>query len=493
MFAWLAATAGVRPLALPDEGRYVGVAVEMLWSGDWLVPTLNTLPYFHKPPLFYWLTGASLAVFGVNDWAARLPSLLAATGTALSLYVFLCRWSDRMQAHWTLLVLGTTPFFYGGAQFANMDMLVTACIALTILCAADAVLAGDGRRPRAATLAAAYAFAALGVLAKGLIGVAIPALVLAVWLVLTGRSVTILRLVWLPGIVLFAAIAVPWFALVEARHPGALHYLFIHHHVERFTSQQFNGHHPFWFYLPVFAGFTLPWCIVLIDAVRRRAPGGDAHRVGLLMWVWLATTLLFFSIPASKLVGYALVAVPPFAVVTAGAINRVWGAGGGREAGPVIATAAIAILVCLAALFAARHYQNDTVQELAAHIRSTPGRNEIVVVQGYPFSLPFYLQRKQSIRVVENWEDERILQKDTWRRELADAAKFDPASARRVLLRSADLQRLLACSEHAVFVIASPNEASRLPGMAKLERIAVVGPYVVWRGQIAGERADCAP
>ena len=69
--AWLLATAWIRPLALPDEGRYVGVAWDMLGSGDWLVPRLDSLPYFHKPPLFYWITACSLAVFGPSEWAAR--------------------------------------------------------------------------------------------------------------------------------------------------------------------------------------------------------------------------------------------------------------------------------------------------------------------------------------------------------------------------------------------------------------------------------------
>ncbi len=54
----------LRPLALPDEGRYVGVAWEMVRSGHWLVPTLDGLPYFHKPPLFYWITATSLSWFG---------------------------------------------------------------------------------------------------------------------------------------------------------------------------------------------------------------------------------------------------------------------------------------------------------------------------------------------------------------------------------------------------------------------------------------------
>src|SRR5262249_62308798 len=98
IFLWLAALAWLRPLSLPDEGRYVGVALEMLWSGNWLQPTLDTLPYFHKPPLFYWLTAASLGTVGTNAWAARLGSLLAATACAVSLHQFLWRWAGQSHA-----------------------------------------------------------------------------------------------------------------------------------------------------------------------------------------------------------------------------------------------------------------------------------------------------------------------------------------------------------------------------------------------------------
>ena len=263
LFGWLSAAAWLRPLALPDEGRYVGVAWEMLRSGNWLVPTLNTLPYFHKPPLFYWLTAASLAVFGLNEWAARLPSLLAATGAAFALFLFARRWLSERHGELSLLILATTPFFFGGAQFANLDMLVAAFIACTILAAADAVLDVEDGHPWRLSLAAAYAFAALGVLAKGLIGVVIPALVILAWLSYLGRAGMLLRLVWLPGIALFALIVVPWFGLVAARYPDFLHYFFIHHHLERFTRGDFNSQQPFWFSLPVFAALTLPWIVFL--------------------------------------------------------------------------------------------------------------------------------------------------------------------------------------------------------------------------------------
>ncbi len=72
---WLMATLGLRPLLLPDEGRYASVALEMLHGDGWL-PTLNGLPFFHKPPLFYWVDMAAMHLFGVGPFSARVGSLL---------------------------------------------------------------------------------------------------------------------------------------------------------------------------------------------------------------------------------------------------------------------------------------------------------------------------------------------------------------------------------------------------------------------------------
>ena len=98
LFIWLAVLAWLRPLTAPDEGRYVGVALEMLRSGDFWVPRLDRLPFFHKPPLFYWIGAAAMRVFGISEWAGRLPSILGATLAAGALLVFLRRWSDGRSA-----------------------------------------------------------------------------------------------------------------------------------------------------------------------------------------------------------------------------------------------------------------------------------------------------------------------------------------------------------------------------------------------------------
>jgi 4-amino-4-deoxy-L-arabinose transferase-like glycosyltransferase len=68
---------GLRPLTLPDEGRYAGVAYAMLQSGDLALPRLHGLPYFHKPPLTYWIDAAAMQAFGINAWSARASEQLA--------------------------------------------------------------------------------------------------------------------------------------------------------------------------------------------------------------------------------------------------------------------------------------------------------------------------------------------------------------------------------------------------------------------------------
>jgi len=502
VFAWLAAMAWLRPLSLPDEGRYVGVALEMLASGNWLEPTLDTLPYFHKPPLFYWLTAASLATFGINTWAARLGSLLAATGGALGVYRFLWCWAGQAHARRALLVLVTTPFFYGGAQFANLDMLVAACISGTILCAAHAVLAApdDARLSRPA-LAGAYVFAALGLLAKGLIGMVIPTMVIGIWLLFIGRTRMILRLLWPPGVALFAVIGLPWFLLMQARYPGFFDYFFVHHHFERFAAQGFNNARPFWFLIAAFAGVTLPWSVFLVGAARACAnseAAGRSRQVQVLMWIWLISTLVFFSIPNSKLIGYVMVALPPLGALAAEGLlhaartparARTW----------ALRTAAGAVVICATILVVAdvREAARDNTRQLAAQLRPllTSPADPLVVLYSYPFSLPFYLGHPPPLRVVENWRDARIIAKDSWRRELYEAAAFDPDRGKALLLAPEDVPQFLACATHPVWLIVASASEGKLPKVG-LERVAQVGNDSVWRKLPAvpsGTPSDCTP
>ncbi len=423
--AWLVATAGLRPLMLPDEGRYVGVAWEMLRSGDWLTPTLDGLPYFHKPPLFYWITAAAMALSGADEWAARAAPLLGGWLGAMAMYLFLRRWVEARVARLALLALLAQPLFYVGAQFANLDMLAAGCITATVLLLAHAALTAEqGHRSRGA-LIAAYAVAALGVLAKGLIGVVLPGLIVVGWLLVRGRASDLRALLSWPGLALFVLIAAPWFIAMQSRFDGFLDYFFVVQHFKRFAAGGFNNAQPFWFFPALLALFTLPWWPWLRASLHKTYWHDSARgAVRLLMAVWAAVVVLFFSLPESKLVGYVFPALPALAFLAAdgfttmaqSARSRFWWRAG------LVLLALIGVVTTI--VLAVRPL--PSARELAGALRQQRAVAEPVFTLGnYPFDLRFYARLAEPVQVVDVWTDADVNRHDNWRKELADAGRFD--------------------------------------------------------------------
>jgi 4-amino-4-deoxy-L-arabinose transferase-like glycosyltransferase len=475
--AWLAATAWIRPLVVPDEGRYIGVAWEMLRSGDWLTPTLDGLPYFHKPPLFYWITAASLDVFGPSEFAGRAASLVGAAFAAIALYLFARRRLGTSTARGALLALVTQPLFFIGAQFANLDMLVAGCIAATILALADCALSA-GLAERRASLAIAYLFAALGVLAKGLIGAVLPALVIAVWLLLQRRVRSLLQLIWLPGIVLFLCVAAPWFLAMQSRFPDFTHYFFVVQHFQRFAQGGFNNAQPFWFFPAVIALLALPWTAWLLGCGRAGywsdPQRGDVRR---LMWVWLAAITVFFTLPQSKLVGYIFPVLPALAWLAADAAQALverapryrslWRFSGGLAAAACIAAAMGAALVVA-------YPQRDIGRVLRAKV--APG-DQVVYVGDYYFALEFYGQLRSPIVVVANWDSDQA-RRDNWRKELLDASKFAANSASLIAPQALGAK---LCASMPSWVVGGRDASREYPSLARAEQVAASGNLVLWR------------
>ena len=203
LWALLLVLAALRPLALPDEGRYAEVGRWMLVSGDWLTPRLNGIPFFHKPPLLHWLQALSLGAFGVSAWTARLVPALHAGLMLLTVYLSARYVSTPAVARRAALMLGTSLSFLAAGQYVNHDMLVAAWIGVAIWSFALAFLHGE--RPHAGWARLGFAACAVGVLAKGLIGLALPGLVLLV----TRQFAKVLRLPWLSGLAIFAVMALP--------------------------------------------------------------------------------------------------------------------------------------------------------------------------------------------------------------------------------------------------------------------------------------------
>ncbi len=489
--AWLFSTVWLRPLGMPDEGRYVGVAWEMVRSGDWLTPTLNGLPYFHKPPMFYWITAISLSVFGNVEWAARLASLLGAMLGAGGVYLLMRRWTPERLARWYLPVLATTPLFYGGAQFANHDMLVAGFISLSISLVADAVLSMETGRRWRWQLAGGWVAAALGLLSKGLIGIVLPGGVIFFWLLLSGRWRQMLRVLWWPGPLLFLLVGAPWFVLMQQQFPEFFDYFFIYQHFQRFSQSGFNNPQPIWFYPALLALGVLPWTPWMLARARLDRSNADSlshestRSIRLLMWIWIVLITVFFSIPSSKLVGYVLPIVPPLmALITEGFVNGVMLRDRLRSAMLVLAGA-----LCIGAIIAANHLDESSSKPLAtAYRQHAEASQPLIFVRTYRFDVPFYAGLRAPLIVVNEWNEPII--KDSWPKELADASKFKPELGKRILIDTTQMGTLF-CSMPVSWVIVPADYAQRVDALKNLTPVARNKLYLLLRVEASDPGLNC--
>ncbi len=480
---WLGCLSWLRPLHLPDEGRYVGVAWDMTRFDSPWVPLMNGLPYFHKPPLFYWLDEWSFALLGVHEWSARLPSWVAAWSTAIGLYLFVRKYRGAEVATVTLLVLVTMPLFYGASQYANLDMLVAGMMSLTVLAGAEAVLRSEsGQAYRAMTLAAA-ACAGLAILSKGLIGVVLPGGVLFFWLVLTGRWRKIGVFLWLPAVALFLLVTVPWFVAMQWRYPEFFHYYFIVQQYERFVGESFNNTQPLWFYLPVIFGMSLPWSAWTLGLLSPAFWKSDAGKTSVLMLIWFLLIAVFFSIPASKLIGYAVPTLPPLAVLAAEVIVR---AMGGKWSVHVVRTLSISfvavVIACLAGIGVFRFIQSDSARGMGALVAAQGTPDDIFIYShSFPFDLAFYSGARHPAWVVDDWP--AIPVGDNWRNELLDATRFSPALGKEVMVSFTELiPRMCQTTDRGFWLRGDQWEAGRwsfLEGLAPVLQQADDGR--LWR------------
>lgn len=299
----------------PDESRYSEIAREMLASGDYITPRLNGIIFFDKPILYYWQQALSMQWFGVNEWALRFfPSLYGILG-CICVYITGHLLFNRTAGIYSALLLASSPFYFLASHYANMDLevavLITACLTCFLLAMQDAFT-----KHRSWLLYLSYAFSALAILTKGLIGIVFPMMIIGAWILGSKRWKIIKQMHLVTGLLLIAVIVSPWFYLVQQANPNFFHYFFTIQHFERFLTSDFNSQSPAWFYLPVVLFGIFPWTLLLIPslvhAVRRIKQ--DPNILFLLLWPCLI--FIFFSIPKSKLIGYILPVVPPLMIIT---------------------------------------------------------------------------------------------------------------------------------------------------------------------------------
>lgn len=318
---------GANGLFDPDEGRYAAASANMNRSGDYVVPSLQGFPYLEKPPVTYWATAASFALFGENEFAARLPMALFGFGGVLVVFLLTRRLRGAVEARLAALLVALSAEWFAEARFLTTDMPLAAF--MTAALAAFWCGVETGRRR---WYFAFWALVAGATLCKGIIGFLLPGGIVFWFIVLSRRWRLFREMQLVPGALLFTALVVPWFWAVQARFGEFLHWFVVDQHLARYVAEKAEHEKAFWFFVPVVLGGFFPWIIYLF-ALRRRdrdaAPDPPGGRAGqrdfrLYLWLWFGVIFLFFSAGKGKLISYVLPLYPPLAMLVTQVLGRAW-------------------------------------------------------------------------------------------------------------------------------------------------------------------------
>lgn len=404
-------TLGAYPLTDTTEARYGEMARKMVELGDWVTPWFDYgVPFWGKPPLAFWLSAASAKLFGVSEFALRLPSFLLGLGM-LGLVALVLRGHrglDHTLVAMLALASGALFFVTSGAVLTDTALAFTVTLAMT------AFWRGVAAPSDHAVLWRHLLFVALGLglLAKGPVALILTGAPIFVWTVATGRFWSSIRaLPWLTGPALTLMIALPWYALAENHTPGFLQYFLVGENFLRFVDPEWTGDlygsvhtRPKGFIWLLWLGAALPWSLVIPVLLaglwrnRRKegfapAPGptADSSRLwqGYLLCFALAPAL-FFTLAGSVLPTYLLPGMPALALLVAewSSAPRAW-LTPGRMTG-------LALVLPLA-FAAGLPYFNTRLaadQSQNAILETLPDDTVVIYYEKRPFSAQFYSEGK---------------------------------------------------------------------------------------------------
>ncbi len=314
---------GTRALWNTDEGRYVGNALQMLDSGNYLVPAYNVdHTNFAKPPLTLWAIAATVRVMGPNTWAVRIPSALAFVLTSLLLCVMGRRLlPDKAWLPGLVYACTVGPFIAGNV--VSTDDLLALCEAIA-MCGFFQAAFGPAETPHRLPVLVMWLGFGLAFLTKGTPAL-IPLLAIVVFITRRDGMRGLRRFFPWMGLVLFALVGFAWYAVVVLRYPQLLDYYLRYELFDRiFTST--HNRNPQWYgwlvaYVPVFVFGTLPWWPMLGPELKAALSLRNSRRLwherspALFLALWLALPLLVFCIVRSRLPVYVLPLFLPMALI----------------------------------------------------------------------------------------------------------------------------------------------------------------------------------
>jgi 4-amino-4-deoxy-L-arabinose transferase len=304
---------GTHGLWIPDETRYAQISQHMLLSGDWVSPHFMNVRYFEKPAAGYWMIAASQALFGQNLFGVRFASALSMGLSVLLCFLIARRlWNDPRKSFACALLYMSFSVIAGQAGYANLDPQFTFWVNLSLVAlwfALDSV----GRRQKILSWAMLGLACGMGFMTKGFLAWLLPVLVALPYMIWQKRWKELL--VYGPvAIVVAIAVSLPWVLAVHSEEPDYWRFFFWHEHIQRFAGEDAQHEEPFWFYLPLLVGFSLPWAALLPSALKQAWQTRRQSSIGFLL-LWLVMPLAFFSISKGKLPSYILPCLLPLALL----------------------------------------------------------------------------------------------------------------------------------------------------------------------------------
>jgi 4-amino-4-deoxy-L-arabinose transferase-like glycosyltransferase len=307
-----------------NEAFYVETPRQMVVTGDYIDPSFNAQPRFNKPVLSYWIVAGLYQLFGVSVAVERAGIALGAMGILLATFLIGRALHSTATGVLAALAVATAPRFVMFSRRIFIDVWITCFMALTL---AFFVLARRSPEHRRLWLILMYVAIGLGVLTKGPQAIVLPAVAGGLWLLVEHRLGDLRHMMLLPGALIVAAIAAPWWLAQIPEH--GLHYIrefWIGENVGRYAESMTPEGRPVWFYLPVLFGDLFPWAPLLIvpilTAWRGRAAGEDDAEASIrrLLWIWVVVIVGAFSTSATKQDLYIFPVVPAVGVLVAHAL-----------------------------------------------------------------------------------------------------------------------------------------------------------------------------
>jgi 4-amino-4-deoxy-L-arabinose transferase-like glycosyltransferase len=312
-----------RALWDPGEGRYALIPAEMLKNRDWIIPTLNGTKYIKNPPFGYWLSSISMWLFGINEFAARLPTAIGAILTVIGTYFFTRRTFDRQTAIFSAAILFTSLGFFAYSQISELEMLFTC-----FLCWGLGFLVVDferGKR-RSIPIHIGYFMLSLAFLTKGISAFIFAGIVIPVYLTVSKQWHRWQRLYPFTGILLVFIITVPWFFVVAVKEPKLLKFFLKTHFSSSFSLKNLQQ---LWYYIPFLIMGFAPWIVVFFNALKKtwfikENLKPHTKKIFIYLVVWFTAGFIIFSFSHSKRPPSILPILPPLAIITGYYFATIW-------------------------------------------------------------------------------------------------------------------------------------------------------------------------